>query len=117
MTAARQMRWYLINGFFLFIMYQALVLEIAGWQNVLLFSTWLLFLMTVAGGERMEKLVRKTGRSVPVQIESVYEIVVTLIFIFHGWWWTGIAYLIHACLLQAWLGSAEKKTHPQELPK
>lgn len=103
-------KWFLVNGIFAGFLYLSYSLEIKQAENVLLFFAWinimLSFLMLT---EAMQKGLKKNGRSVPAIVNIIYDLSVTIIFIWFGAWFTGTFWLIHLFVQETAWAKIEKK--------
>ncbi len=96
----RLFTWAVMNGLFAWCMWLALVEASEGARNVLIFVTWLygvLCWVAVSDGD-IRKNVKKKGRVIPAALSHGVGLAYIVVLIWHGWWWTGIAWtMIEAC--------------------
>lgn len=98
----RKLKWFAFNFAGSALMYWALVLENVGAQRVLIFLVWAMFLVSfVAFHDETKKKMREKGRSVSAWVDGSYDLAATLVFIYFGWWFTGIAYFLHFIIAQS----------------
>jgi hypothetical protein len=105
MTLKALFKYIWSNGLFAILLYYALVEDVSGAQNVVIFFIWLLtlislFLTTDDGLKAFLESVQKNGSFVlssPVAefIDSVYDVAVLMTLIWYGWIWMGVFYFIH----------------------
>lgn len=52
---------------------------------------------------------RERGRTVPIELDVAWDVVVVGTLFWHGWWWTGVFFVIAMCCTQAAWDKAEKQ--------
>ena len=103
-------KWFLINGIFAGFLYMAYFLKINQAENVLLFFAWVnIILSFFVFTEQVQKVMKKKGQSVPCTINVIYDVSVTITFIWFGAWLTGAFWLIHLFLQESAWVKIEKK--------
>lgn len=111
----RLITYILINGIFSSALYLGLEQGIAGAANVAQFMAWWSFVNAVLSLLFWEKIVqhmRENPRSVPAWINNALDFCAIFFMVWHGWWWTGIAYAIHWILFTGLRADADKKVTP-----
>jgi hypothetical protein len=106
----RAVKWAVTNGLFLAVVYFGIVEGVQGARNVAVFFAWFAFAISLLG---LSKEVRsdafKRGPSVPLGVSAAVDFVALGIFLWHGWFVTGSAWLIHALLMYSAYEQAAKE--------
>ena len=93
-------RWVAINGAFVAFMYMAFVENISGAQNVVQFFAWFSFVVGAIMFHPEAPALYAKDNEAPsawyVIVDGAYDIAVAVTFVWVGWIWTAIAYLIAA---------------------
>lgn len=96
MKMTRFIKWLAINGAMVWCAWTA-VGGSEGPGRVLAFVAWfhaaIYWLSALATHEATAKAVAK-GRSVPAWLSHGYNISMAIFLVWHGWWWTAIAFVL-----------------------
>jgi hypothetical protein len=92
--------WIITNGLLAFLAVQAAVYGNAGAGNIVVFAVWfftIVYLLSlwvlstpVPEAEELRKTL-KNKFSVPAWVSTVYDVGLTLFFVWHSWWFTAVA--------------------------
>ena len=89
-------RYILINGSFVVLMYIAFVMKIPSVENILLFFTWIAIIMSpFLLDENVIKKIHKEGKSVPRWLDVSYDICYASVFVAYDHWITGSFWILH----------------------
>ena len=107
------LRWFVINGLFAGFIYMGFVEKHEGAYNAAMFMAWITIVCSFfISTDHMVEMLKETGRSAPPWVDWIFDIGVTLTFVWFGAWVTGVFYLFHILLCEnAWAKSriAEKQ--------
>lgn len=84
--------------------YFAVIQQVTGAANILYLWVGCMLLLSIVAlipdvlKQTAEKMTEPLTRSVPAWINSSIDIAYVLFFVWHSWWWTGIAFMIAAAL-------------------
>jgi len=108
--------WYVVlNGAFAACVFYGVSGEHPGIANLTVFFVWVLFIGSVIvslnlenekARESVEKIAKH--RSVPRWMDQALDLVLTITFIYNGWFVCGVVYCIHSLLMVATKESAKK---------
>ena len=97
----RLIRFILINTGFAVCLYFGLVEDVNGAINVALFIAWFhVFVGIMCVSETVAVEIRKNKRTVPFEFDITYDLLVTLAFLWHGYWVVGVLYLLASLLVE-----------------
>ncbi len=95
----RALKWVLMNGVFAALLWAAVAHGVEGAQNIVVVAVWLLLLMTpLMWTADMQKTLAERGRAVPAWLDGLFDVALVAVLLWHGWMFTGVAYLLHAWL-------------------
>ena len=93
----RPLLWVILNGLVAWCAWAGVVEGSIGAGRVVIFTAWLVALTgyaVVLAPEHIAKEVAQEGRSVPSWVAQTYDAAMIVLLVWHGWWWTGIAFMI-----------------------
>lgn len=99
------LRYCLINGLFAAAVYFGVIVGIEGVQNIVKFITWASFIMALliwaAVNADSVILTKMKGKSVPLWVDSTFDIGITLVLVYAGWIGYAVLYLIHSIIMHS----------------
>ena len=103
--------WYLIlNGIVASLLWFGLVEGVQGAQNVGIFAIWVISVMSLFFGSEdvATALATKGGFSAPYWFDVLWGLSVMSLLVWHGWYITGGAYVIHMLMISVLRSNVEK---------
>lgn len=97
-------RWMLLNGAVLALLWCGLVLDMAGPRNVGLFAVWYVSVISLVtcSDDIIKKLAAKPEfPSVPGWIDGTFDLLLVGLLVWFGRWWSGSAYALHILMCMA----------------
>jgi hypothetical protein len=96
--------WLVVNSVFAVCVYMGFIQRHEGAYNVAMFMAWFTIVFSVPMlFESTLKAMQAQGRSIPVALNSVFDLSITFVMVWSGAWVTGFFYLIHSAIQQyAW---------------
>lgn len=94
----KTLRYFLINGFFAYSIYAGLVLKQGGFLNIALFMGWF---TSVSSFALLNKEVKQKAKkdllnqTVPTYFDVTFDLCVSASFVYFGYIWLPIFYVIH----------------------
>ena len=83
---------------------------VEGAANCVLVLFWFFSIGALfSGSDDFIASLRERGRVIPVWLDVPWDAVIVGTLVWHGWWWTGVAYLLANCCLYAAWDKAEKQ--------
>lgn len=105
-------KWVIFNGLLAACAWLG-VNGVGGAANVTIFLVWFLavvsMLTLLPADAKPEDLRRRAERNVPAWVSGGFQAGMVVLFIWHGWWWTGVAFLIYALITQSMRETAGRK--------
>lgn len=110
----KTIKYILVNSAFAACLYFGLYENVEGAENVAVFYAWLMFfcstmMVTDVGKKSIKDNLSKNGLSVPRALDAIFGIAATCAFVWYGFVWTGLFYLIHAILTHSVLSEILKE--------
>ena len=111
----RKFLWLLTNALFCTGVYFGVVKGVVGVERIVVVFVFLIaitapFMFTKISQAQIKNL----GRSIPKFIDIPYDIIIICVFLWFGWLYTGIAYLIHTIFYHTAIDEALKEDEPSE---
>jgi hypothetical protein len=110
----------IIKTLFVTLLYLALVSNLAGAQNLLIFLIWLTFLVSllVNSEQVIDKLIKNPplGITFPKfqSVSFMYQMVIVGILVWYGWIFTACAYLIQIILVSTAMSTVRNRIQNQK---
>jgi len=95
----KKIKYLVVNGVFCVLMYLAYFKDIKNAENVVIFWSWFLFVLSLfAITDDGVKSFSKTKRSFPEWVDLTFDTIFIGVFIWFGSFFTGTAYLMHSII-------------------
>lgn len=104
------MKWVLFNGLLASAVYFGFFKHVEGALSIAYFIAWVFIALSLTRTMKStQALMRKNGRSVPRWMNTFVDLTITLVFVWHSAWITGVFYLLHLSLNEAcWLNALKE---------
>ena len=101
-------RWAAVNSAFLALLYCALVKEMSGAENLVVFVTGVSLVSALATMlPPVQEEMRREGRPVPRWLDDSFDALVVVLMVWYGWIVVGAIYAAHSVLVQVAREKAE----------
>lgn len=108
----KAMKWVICNGVFGTLAWLG-VTGLEGAGNVVVFFVWFMAIASLITAKPQEtdpaKLAERAKRNVPAVVSGTFHVFMVGLFIWHGWWLTGAAFVVYAAVTQGGCMSAQRK--------
>jgi hypothetical protein len=106
----RYLMWWLLNGLFVLGLYHGYVEQNEGAERVVYFIAWANIIVSFFYlNETMLKAMEGKRRSVPMWLNTSFDIAVACFFAWHGLWVVAAFWFIHLCLQEGMWAELEKR--------
>lgn len=111
----RELKWFAFNGLFAVGIYYGFEKEIPGAKNVVLFFAWLNIVLTMFILHKdIIKQFSEKGRSVPKELNALYDISIASVFAWYGSWILATFWFIHFIIQEIAWDRSLKATEKQD---
>lgn len=106
----RFMKYLVLNGIIAALLWLGLVEGIQGAQNLGIFAIWVLSILSLFfGAEDVAKgVAAKGGFGAPYWFDVLWDLSVLSLLVWHGWYITGGAYVIHMLMISVLRSNVKK---------
>ena len=98
----KTIKWFLLNGLFAAMVWFGLVNGVVGARNIAIFAAWFCFVVSLLMlGSEAQKNVAKSNykQPVPPWLDRIFDSYISAMFIWYGFWLTGLVYFVHMLFL------------------